>query len=81
MNTKKSNWKQSREYKRILEILDEYWLSQPEEESVEVEINCRHRNGNIQQKTIKWRNPKYIKEGSLQSIIDRVVTMDQVEEA
>ena len=54
MKTKKSNWKQSREYKRILEILDDYWLSQPEEEKVVIEMYFKHQNGEEQHKTILW---------------------------
>ena len=44
------------EYKRILSILDEYWLTQPEEEYVEVQMYFRKSDGQEQRKTIIW-NP------------------------
>ena len=46
-------------YNRILEILDAYWLSEPDEQHVEVEMEFYKSNGESQFKTIRWDNPKY----------------------
>jgi len=50
-------WHNSNEYLRILEILDDYWLSNPDEAEVRVEMYFRHENGETQAKRIIWRNP------------------------
>lgn len=50
-------WNNSYEYKRILEILDEYWISQADEAEVEITMHFLHRNGETQDKRIIWRNP------------------------
>ena len=50
-------WKGTYEYKRILEILDDYWLTEPNEESVEVTMLFIHSDGREQEKVIRWRNP------------------------
>lgn len=55
-----TNWRKSFEYHRILEILEDYWLSQPNEEKVEVTLYFKHKNGEEQRKTIKWTNPNEI---------------------
>lgn len=46
-------------YKRILEILDEYWLSEPEELAVCVSMEFLKANGENQAKEIRWVNPNY----------------------
>lgn len=48
--------KQSPQYIRILEILDDYWLSEPDEEMVEVKMYFRKADGQEQAKRIVWRN-------------------------
>lgn len=55
-----TNWRKSFEYHRILEILEDYWLSQPNEETVEVTLYFKHKNGEEQRKTIKWTNPNEV---------------------
>lgn len=55
--TKASDWKNSYEYKRVLEILDDYWLSEPEEVSVRIEMHFEHADGLKQDKVIEWHNP------------------------
>lgn len=57
----KSNWKNTIEYKRILEILDDYWLSEPDEDEVIVRMEF-HKGKEFQSKQIIWRNPKKVKE-------------------
>ena len=55
----KTNWEESTTYKRILEILEDYWLDQPEELRVRVRMDFVHANGETQQKELVWRNPNY----------------------
>ena len=50
-------WNNSYEYQRILEILEEYWISQADEAEVEINMHFRHRSGATQDKRIIWRNP------------------------
>lgn len=54
-----TNWEESTTYKRILEILEDYWLAQPEELRVRVRMDFVHANGETQQKELVWRNPNY----------------------
>lgn len=50
-------WQNCNEYLRILEILDDYWISNPDEAEVRVEMYFRHGNGETQAKRIVWKNP------------------------
>ena len=50
-------WKVTYEYRRILEILDDYWLTEPNEESVGVTMLFIHSDGREQEKVVRWRNP------------------------
>lgn len=54
-------WKKSYEYKRILEILDDYWLTERNEFSVRVTMDFIRYDGSTQTKSIIWHNP-FIKE-------------------
>lgn len=45
------------EYDRILEILDDYWISEPNEYAVSVEMRFVKANGESQIKHLRWRNP------------------------
>ena len=56
----KKYWNDTDAYRRILEILDEYWLTEPDEEYVRVEMYFRHSNGEEQTKCIAWKNPNSI---------------------
>lgn len=47
----------SNEYQRILEILSDYWLEEPEEEQVEVFMRFKHKDGREQEKIVTWKNP------------------------
>ena len=51
-------WKNSIEYQRILEILHDYWLSEPDEKLVTVSMYFEHADGQTQEKQITWRNPE-----------------------
>lgn len=55
------HWKNEYEYQRILEILEAYWLEEPEEMEVVVDMHFLKSNGETQDKHIVWRNPKYPK--------------------
>lgn len=53
----KRYWRDTQEFQRILEILDDYWLTEPDEASVVVDIQLLHKNGEYQSKHIVWDNP------------------------
>lgn len=53
----KKYWKNTYEYRRILEILDDYWLTEPEEKEVSVQMHFVKANGETQDKLITWQNP------------------------
>lgn len=57
--TNKMPWKDSPQYKRILEILEDYWLSQPDELAVVVSLDFLHADGQRQSKELVWINPNY----------------------
>lgn len=59
--SRKTNFKNSWQYKRILQILDDYWICQPDEKLVEVTMKFEHSNGETQRKCIVWENPKHNK--------------------
>ena len=52
------------EYHRILEILSDYWLTEPDELFVKCEMTFVKANGEHQEKTIRWFNPNYKVKGS-----------------
>lgn len=56
----KGEWGNTYEYRRILEVLDDYWLTEPDELEVTVIMEFLHANGETQSKCIGWRNPKYL---------------------
>lgn len=56
---RRKHWKESYEYRRILEILDFYWLSQPNELKVRVSMDFVKADGQTQRKTLIWLNPNY----------------------
>ena len=51
--------KESNEFKLILKILDDYWLSEPNELRVRVTMDFIHSNGEFTTKRIVWQNPKF----------------------
>ena len=56
-----SNWELSKEYQRIQEILEDYWLTEPDEAEVTICMTFRHSDGSVQNKRIIWKNPKLTK--------------------
>jgi hypothetical protein len=52
-------YKDSYEYQRIMEILDDYWLTCPDELYVKVSMDFIKADGQNECKTIVWRNPAY----------------------
>jgi len=53
---KRLPWKDSPEYKRLLEILKEYWLSEPDEAEVTIQMMFKKQDGQEQEKVIHWVN-------------------------
>ena len=49
-------WKNTMEYRRILEILDDYWLAEPEEDFVRIDMHFE-KGDETQDKLIIWRRP------------------------
>jgi len=74
----KKIWKDTWKYKRILEILDDYWLSQPDEYKVRVQMEFIHSSGEKQRKVIQWQNPNYTDD--TQKGKPRLVCMADIEE-
>lgn len=54
MSYNKKYWKNTMEYRRILEILDDYWLTEPEEDLVRIDMHFEKGN-ETQDKLIIWR--------------------------
>ncbi len=52
----KAFWSKCYEYRRILEILSDYWLTVPDEKRVVVEMHFEKANGEKQEKRIVWKN-------------------------
>ena len=59
MRGRKKYWENQYEYIRIKEILDAYWLEEPDELLVHVKMYFQKANGETQEKTISWINPYY----------------------
>ena len=59
-----NNRKNSPEYQRILEILSDYWLTEPDELKVRVTMDFVKANGEAQSKCITWVNPNLRHEAS-----------------
>ena len=55
----KKYWENTPQYKRILEILDDYWLTEPDEFRVRVRLDFIKSNGETQSKQLLWQNPNY----------------------
>lgn len=60
MSSKKF-WKDAHEYQRILEILNDYWLTEKDELRVCVTLEFEHADGSTQEKRITWVNPNFVK--------------------
>lgn len=55
----KRMWEQSSVYLDLMDILDAYWLSEPEEMIVEIDLHFVKANGEEQFKNLVWTNSKY----------------------
>ena len=64
MAKKKYLWNDTREYQRIIEILEDYWVTQPREDKVIVDMKFK-RGNEYQKKTVVWENPNTQKESDL----------------
>lgn len=53
----RKGWKSCYEYKRVLEILSEYWGTEPDEDVVMITMKFLKSNGESQRKDIVWFNP------------------------
>jgi len=54
----KSKWENTYHYQRLMQILEDYWLSEPDEAYVLVEMEFLKSDGQYQKKYIEWWNPK-----------------------
>lgn len=55
----KRYWDNEPKYKRILEILDDYWLTSADELLVNVDMFFAKEDGQVQRKSITWTNPNF----------------------
>ena len=53
----KKYWNKSYEFLRIMEILNDYWLTEKDEKMVEVKMHFEKADGQFQDKLITWYNP------------------------
>ncbi len=51
--------KNTAQYKRIIEILEDYWINEPDELKVRVSMDFVKANGETQCKCLTWVNPDY----------------------
>jgi len=63
-----TTWKKSPQYQRIIEILKDYWLEEPDELKVRVQMDFIKANGEKQSKCICWENPNYTRPRSLEIV-------------
>lgn len=76
MSKVKRYWENEYEYKRILEILDDYWLTSKDEILVTVEMQFLKSGHEFQKKRIIWRNPNH----KISSVSDRKLELVNLEE-
>ena len=55
--SRRKGWKDCHEYKRVLQILSDYWGTEPDEAYVRIDMWFAHKNGEVQGKNIIWWNP------------------------
>ena len=56
----KKYWKGSYAYESLTEMLDTYWLTEPDELAVHIELEFLKANGERQTKVVRWNNPNYV---------------------
>ena len=52
-----SKWKKTYQYQRLMQILEDYWLSEPDEAYVCVDMEFMKSDGQYQAKYVQWFNP------------------------
>lgn len=53
----KKKWENTGHYQRILQILEDYWLTEPDEAYVCVDMEFLKGDGQYQHKHVVWWNP------------------------
>lgn len=74
----KRYWKDTWQYQRILEILDDYWQTEKDEKFVCVTMYFEHADGQYQEKQIIWENPNYEPESKEPNSMSLANLMDVV---
>ena len=57
-----TDWRSSKEYRRIQEILEDYWVNEPNERQVTICMTFVKADGQTQSKRIVWNNPRFRKQ-------------------
>lgn len=57
-----NDWKKTYEYFSILDFLETFWLSEPDEEFVRADLFFRHKDGREKTFSICWFNPSLASE-------------------
>lgn len=71
-------WKDSSHYQRILEILNDYWLTEKDEFRVRVQMDFIKANGETQSKCITWQNPNYTCETQPKNLEDCIIDISDL---
>ena len=71
-------WKDTGQYKRILEILEDYWVTEKDEFRVRVSMDFIKANGETQTKQITWQNPNYYCETQPESLEECVIDLSEL---
>lgn len=66
-----------RKLQRILEILHDYWIDEPEEEYAEVAMYFRKSNGEEQEKVIIWRKPSDYEEKEYDITVKKISELEK----
>lgn len=69
----RKSWKDTWEYLRVLEILNDYWLTEKDEFRVRIQMDFIKANGETQEKCIQWENPNYTCENSPKTLDDCII--------
>lgn len=72
----KRYWEKTYPYQLILEFLEDYWITEPDEYKVRVRMDFIHASGQKQQKEICWENPNYTDDYESEDDYPDFVTFD-----
>ena len=75
-----NNWKKCSQFQRLMEILDDYWLSEPDEAYVSIDMEFLKSDGQYQQKRIVWLNPNMDSEKTSTALKERRRRMQEAYE-